>query len=269
MTAPIEPIASSPTIDVHTATVDALVALCSSGSCKRLGEAPEGSGRSVVKISEQVVIKFGLRVTESEANNQREAYRLLDPSIVRVPQVYRFFTKGQRGYLAMEYIKGQVLSPLKDHRLVHRVARILAHLEEITSRIPGPPRSGVPRGLFWPENEELSFRNILDIERYFNSRLVHGGARLHFGQCKIVLCHLDVSPRNILWQEDGSICLLDWECAGYYPRVLEVCAQRIIFGKDGDFNRILLEHMADLTEEEEVQAELIMQAYSNGQKYHL
>lgn len=238
-----------PDLDTRTATIDALVAVCSSASCTTLGGAPYGSGRRVVKISEQAVIKFGIGVTESEANNQRGAYQLLDPSIVRVPQVYRFFTKGQYGYIVMEYIKGQILTPLEDQRLIRRVARVLEHLAELSCRVPGPLRSGVPRGLLWPENEDLSFVNILDVERYFNSRL-------------------DVAPRNILWQEDGTICLLDWECAGFYPRILEVCAQRIIFGMDGEFNRILLEYMPGLTEDEEVQAKLIMQAYSNEQRYH-
>ena len=97
-------------IDVHTATVDALVAFCSSGSCEILdkGSDPACGGR-IVKASEQAVIKFGIGVTESEANNQRGAYQLLDPSIVRVPRVYRFFSQGQNGYIIMEYIKGQTL----------------------------------------------------------------------------------------------------------------------------------------------------------------
>lgn len=95
-----------PDFDVHTATIDALVAVCSSVSCKTLNEAPNGSGRRVVKVSKQAVIKFGIEVTESEAKNQRGVYLLLDPSIVRVSQIYRFFTKGQHGYIVMKYIKG-------------------------------------------------------------------------------------------------------------------------------------------------------------------
>ena len=109
----------------------------------------------------------------------------------------------------------------------------------------------------------------MDIEEYFNSRLAKCSPQLDLRQFGIVLCRLDVAPRNILWQVDGIIYLLDWESAGFYPRVLEVCAQRIVLGKDGDLNRILLGHRADLTEEEEVQAKLIMEAYSNGQRFHL
>ena len=269
LTALTETTAMFPEIDVHTATIDVLVAVCSSPSCETLGEAPEGSGRRIVRISEQAVVKFGIGVTECEANNQSGAYLLLDPRVVRVPQVYRFFTKGQYGYIVMEYIKGRVLTPLEDPNLIRKVASTLAHMAEISRRVPGPVRSGVPRGLLWPENEDLSFKNVLDVEKYFNSRLRLGGARLVFGQCSVVLCHLDIAPRNILWQEDGSICLLDWEYAGFYPRILEICVQLIIFGRDGDFNRILLQHMPRMTEEEERQAKLIMQAYHNGQRYHL
>ena len=258
-----------PEVDVHTASIDALVAACSSPSCVTLGKEVKGSGRTIVRISEQVVIKCGLRVTESEANNQRGAYLLLDPCIVRVPQVYRFFSYGLRGYIVMEYIKGEILTPLEDPNRIRKVASALAHMQDISRRVPGPLRSGVPRGLLWPEDEDLTFADMLDVEGYFNSRLAKGSPRLAFGQCRVVLCHLDVAPRNILWLEDGSMCLLDWECAGFYPRILEVCAQRIIAGKEGEFNMMLLECMDGVTDEEEVQAGLIMRAFANGQRYHL
>ena len=265
----MEPTTVSPEIDVHSATIDALVAFCSDPSCRTLDGASSISSRRIIKASEQAVIKFGIGVTESEANNQRGAYSLLDPSIVRVPQVYRFFTKGEYGYIVMEYVKGQVLIPLEDPHLIYRVAQILAYLATLSYHIPGPLMSGIPRGLFWPETEEITFKTMRDVERYFNSRLAKGSLQLDLSRCSAVLCHLDIAPRNILWQRDGSICLLDWECAGFYPRILEVCAQRIISGRDGDFNSILLEYMADLTKEEEVQASLILRAYGNNLRYRL
>ena len=261
---------NTPEIDVHTATVDVLVAFCSSASYETLGEGSDIiCGRKIVKVSEQAVIKFGIGVTESEANNQRGAYQLLDPSIVRVPRVYRFFSQGRNGYLIMEYIKGQILTSLDNQHIIQRVADVFTHLATISHHTPGPLMSGIPRGLYWPENEELSFKSMSDLERYFNSRLSKSGPQLDLSKCSAVLCHLDVAPRNILRQEDDSICLLDWEYAGFYPRVLEVVMQRVFFGRDNNFNKILLEYTADLTEEEEAQAELIMRAYSNNQRYHL
>ena len=260
----------SPEIDVHTATVDALVAFCSSASCERLGKGsdPTFIGR-VVKVSEQAVIKFGIEVTESEANNQRGAYRLLDPSIVRVPRVYRFFRHGRNGYIVMEYIEGQTLTLLDNQHTIQRLADVLTHLATISYHVPGPFMSGIPRGLYWPEDEEISFKSMADLERYFNSRLSKSGPQLDLSNCTAVLCHLDIAPRNILRLKDGSICLLDWEFSGFYPRVLEVVLQRVFFGRDNYFNKILLEHTAGLTEEEEAKAELIMRAYSNNQRYHL
>ena len=78
----MEPATMSPEINVHTATVDAIVAFCLSASCKTIGEALGTWGRKVVKVSEQEVIKFGLGVTESVANNQKGAYSLLNLSII-------------------------------------------------------------------------------------------------------------------------------------------------------------------------------------------
>ena len=158
----MEPNPTPPEIDIHTATIDALVAICSSPSCEILGEILEGSGRRVVKISEQAVIKFGIRITESEANNQIGAYLLLEPSIVRVPWVYRFFTKGNYGYIVMEYSKGQyskgqALAPLEDPSDIRKASHALALMAEISLHIPGPLRFGIARGLLWPENEDLSF----------------------------------------------------------------------------------------------------------------
>ena len=48
-------------------------------------------GNKIVQISDQIVIKFGLKVTNAEAVNQSAVYNLVDPQIVRVPKVYRYF----------------------------------------------------------------------------------------------------------------------------------------------------------------------------------
>lgn len=70
-----------------------LITYCLSGPHDRIiGGVHEGI--LVVRISEQVVIKFGPGVSKDEAMNQQRAYGLLDHDIVRVPRVYRFFTDG-------------------------------------------------------------------------------------------------------------------------------------------------------------------------------
>lgn len=51
------------------------------------------------------VVKIG--ATMEEAQNQRIARSLVDPKIVYVPEVYRFFIHQNRGHIVMEYVKGQ------------------------------------------------------------------------------------------------------------------------------------------------------------------
>lgn len=37
----------------------------------------------------------------------------------------------------------------------------------------------------------------------------------------LVLCHMDLAPRNILILEDGDIGIVDWSTLSYYPSVFE------------------------------------------------
>jgi Ser/Thr protein kinase RdoA (MazF antagonist) len=83
------------------------------------------------------------------------------------------------------------------------------------------------------------------------------------------LCHLDIAPRNFLWLEDGSICFIDWASAGFYPRFFEICAQRVILGKEGNFNRLILDSLGTLSDSEETQAALVLKAFRNMLRCHL
>lgn len=85
----------------------------------------------------------------------------------------------------------------------------------------------------------------------------------------LVLCHLDVAPRNILWLEDDSTCFLDWASARFYPRLFEVSAQRILLGKEGTFNKIALDSLGALSYEEEAEVKLVLKPFHNMQMFHL
>jgi thiamine kinase-like enzyme len=84
-----------------------------------------------------------------------------------------------------------------------------------------------------------------------------------------VFCHLDIAPRNILWQEDGTLCIVDWASAGFYPRLFEFCVQWIVKGKDGNFNSLLLESMNPLSSQEMEQKEAMLCAWANIQRHPL
>lgn len=227
-------------------------------------------GKRIIKISEHQVVKWGPDVTNEEAENQRIAFERVDSRVVRIPRVYSFFSDEQgRGYIVMEFIEGKVIQPLEDISAVKKVAGVLDHLATLRHSIPGSLCGGICRGLLFPETEDLFFDSLDGIEKWFNSRLFAHDPKLTFQGCELVLCHLDIAPRNILWQEDGSLCLIDWASAGYYPRLFEFCAQWIIEGKDSTFNSLLLKSMTSLPVQEMAQKQALLCAWRNIQKYPL
>ncbi|KAF2793390.1 hypothetical protein K505DRAFT_244549, partial [Melanomma pulvis-pyrius CBS 109.77] len=63
-------------------------------------------GLSVIRISEDVVVKCGLAATRFEACNQQRAYKILVSVIIRGSKVYRFFSNSLDTYLIIKYING-------------------------------------------------------------------------------------------------------------------------------------------------------------------
>ena len=109
------------------------------------------------------------------------------------------------GYIVMEHIKGQSRRSLDDPMRVQQIARALAHLGRIQGSTPGPLGGGAPRGLLWCQGEAFSFHTISDVEISIISRLRRDDEKPGLHGFKLVVCHLDVSPRNNHWLEDDSI----------------------------------------------------------------
>ncbi|RDL37206.1 uncharacterized protein BP5553_04639 [Venustampulla echinocandica] len=229
-------------------------------------------GNLVVKLSEEVVVKFGRGVSAEEADNQRKAFELLDSSIVRVPQLYRYFTWSENdalppnGFLVMEFVHGQVFESAHS-RQINQIVKILSYFSTIQSQRPGPLQTGVSRGLLWEENGEPAFKTVKQMERWLNFRLPDVESKLALEEFPLVLCHLDLAPRNIIWLEDGSVCLVDWASAGFYPRFFEVCLLKVMQHSHGDYELTLMERMEKLTEDEEAQMLLLARSFYHGIRY--
>lgn len=227
-------------------------------------------GKRIIRISEDQVVKWGLDVTREEYDNQRLAYELVDSQIVRIPRVFDFFCDERGwGYIVMEYIRGKVIDPLEDVGAIQQVANVLNYFSTLRYNIPGSLYGRACRGLLFPETEDLVFDSLSAMQTWFNSRLFALNPKLTLQDHQLVLCHLDIAPRNILWQEDGSICLIVWASAGFYPRLFEFCVQWIFAGKDGNFNSLLLKMMDPLSDQEMAQKEALLCAWRNIQKYPL
>jgi hypothetical protein len=170
----------------------------------------------------------------------------------------------------MDFVEGEVLESLENPIRVKTVAGILDHLASFRRNVPGPLNYGPPYGLlFFPDEGEVHFTDVKDLEQWWNCRLLPEESATKLQGLELVLCHLDVAPRNILWGDGEAPCLIDWASAGYYPRVFEFCIQLIMEGKDGRFNRLLLDAMTKLECVESEQIAPVLQAWSNMQRYQL
>ncbi|KAJ5715280.1 kinase-like domain-containing protein [Penicillium malachiteum] len=173
-----------------------------------------------------VVIKYSPHLTKYEAENQQKAYELVDFSILRIPRVYRYSRDEGVGYIMMEFVKGKTIDPLEDPGLIDRVVKVLNHFSTILGQKPRNLAGGPCAGIL--------------------------GACLQ--ECDLVLCHLDIAPSHIIWQDDGTICIVDWESAE---------------GKDGNFNSLLLNGMTPLPSHELAQKDRVCRLWYNTQKYAL
>lgn len=250
------------------ATDDEIIQHCLRSNPHRDVISELDGGLSIIRISEDAIVKCGFGVSQYEAVNQQRAYEILDPAIIRIPRVYRFFINGLDGYIIMEYINGQPLSSIMNpDAYLEPMAKVLKLFEQVRRDRPGPFHESFAFGQLWLDYDPIAPATISDIEQYYNKRQLKNSDHLNLVGYPLVFCHLDIAPRNILVLEDASLCLVDWNSAGFYPRLFERIALEINVRKENDWNTKLLELLDKLDEDEKAQARLLKQAYYLGQRH--
>jgi len=238
-----------------------------------LGAAfPEGHlggdqyGNKVLRLDAEVVVKYGVGVTKDEAVNQEKARELLDPKIVRVPKVYSFFEDdSSRGYLVMEFMEGDLKESISEASEIRKLSAILDHFAGIKSSKPGALGEGPSRALIFGQSDPPTFKTIQELEEWFNDRLLEPTSKLTLAGSELILCHLDLFLRNILWAKDQPPCLLDWASAGFFPRILERCSH-LIKPQPESWQVVLNIQISTI---EKFQCDLITKAWSNNERYSL
>jgi hypothetical protein len=186
------------------------------------------------------------------------------------------------GYLFMEYVPGQTLAELDlDVRddIVPRIAQIIAHLGQIELRndlgdaVPGPIGGGSPRGSLWGEDGAgETFTCVTDLNAWLNKRLTLQKKSIDLHGSPLVLCHLDLARRNMILKDDNTISLVDWGCAGLYPRFYETITILYLSPWDALYQKPLIEAtntLLSLTDEEKRLARLVQIARSVSLRYSL
>ncbi|KAF2495107.1 hypothetical protein BU16DRAFT_561412 [Lophium mytilinum] len=251
-------------------------------------------GTVVVRISEKIAVKYGFGVTAQEFATLEFAHQHINQSIVRTPEVYRFFTDTSGtvpiGYIFMEYFRGWTLDDLDltvHTDIIPRVASIITHFGTISGgQVPGPIGGGKLHGYLWGiDGTRTVFTCIEDMNTWLNKRLEvrrqieekrlrlskteeernrvleHGlSTNIDLTSQALVFCHLDLCRRNMIMLEDRSICVVDFGCAGLFPRFFEPLTLSFLNPYDPEYAEPLKQLVTEqlgITEEEKWLMELV------------
>jgi hypothetical protein len=252
-------------LDPISATDEELVAFC---KANRNGEA------RIVRLSEAVLIKFGIDVTAAEFANQQFVWEHTSASTFRVPKPIRYFqdrSLGRHlfiGYLIMEFIHGTNLSSYlgsatasEQEKVVDGLIQALDHLAGMpspTGQGPGPIGGAPPRGYLWSDGGINSrFNSLPELEDFLNTLVDYASGpnkeRFDFVSANLVMCHTDLAPRNILKLDDGRLALLDWANSGCYPRIFEIYALRTRVDREPIFNALLSRLPQEAKDEKQIE----------------
>lgn len=206
----------------------------------------EQEGAVLVRVHESAVLKYGNGVSLAEARNirfVRKRTRIRVPTIFDAWEERSEIYNGEEevvGYLLMEFINGNPLCDIWPtltnevrNSIFAQIADYLRAIHTIEMERPGPVGGGVSRGLLFTDYGAGPFLTAQHMEDWFNERLLvckefnrvsydHPGFSGKFR--KLVMCHIDVAPRNMILDRDGKIWLLDWAQSGGYPALFETAA---------------------------------------------
>ncbi|KAJ0422894.1 kinase-like domain-containing protein [Aspergillus carlsbadensis] len=256
--------------ELLVADESSLIALCRTAAKEGHIIGGHVGGDHVVRISDTIAVKYGLDVSASEAVAQRFAYEVLRPGVVQVPKVHRFFISTRPGdpvgYLFMEYIPGRTptdddLDPGNENCIIPRITSIINSLGNIHSSTPGPVGGGCPKGyIFGDDGASAPLASIDEVSTYLDKRLEYRSDTIDLSPYPLIFCHGDICRRNILVKDDGSLYLVDWGYAGFYPRFSELLALSFVTPFDATFVKPLKEEVLgamDLAEAEQRDMKLV------------
>lgn len=224
----------------------------------------EYTGRRVILYDDYYIIKYGANVSLTEGKNM---LFVRETQAAPVPEVFALYsTTDEQGYtinyIIMEYITGHGLNTIWAHLDSSQKMKFSSQLHlyfEALRKLPTPGYFGCvgkqpfEQSMFWtaPEHDangvvsgpfdtETELNNAL-VEKYlYNSGLNHKASYyrrvlpLVLQNHKSVFTHGDLQRKNIIVKDDGTVVVIDWETAGWYPEYWEYALAMLACGAWND-----------------------------------
>lgn len=195
-------------------------------------------GAGILKLTPNVVVKYGKSVHLSEAEAMRFVAANTDVPVPRILDAFEC-DKGVR-YILMDCVKGvslrvawRTMTDVERDRILLELKGYLDHLREVRPPQPhivaavdysschdvrisadafGPfeNHDEFHRFLRWGQDENSTIPGLAEICHAHKSK-----------QYRTVLTHADLAPRNIMVYKGKVTGILDWETAGWFPEYWE------------------------------------------------
>ncbi|OBT80737.1 hypothetical protein VF21_00346 [Pseudogymnoascus sp. 05NY08] len=210
----------------------------------------------VVKISDQIAVKFGTQVPLLEAETMRF---IAANSAVPVPKVLATFSEEETGmnFIVMELVQGRTLEDLmptlnseEKSEISLQIKNAIDELRSIQppNYIGGLNRQHLNNAVFWVPEHDPAISGPFDTEAAMNegmlrhleqrtpavyAQFLRGIVNSTLCGHRTVLTHGDLQPKNIIvnrisspdGKKDGfKVYLIDWESAAWYPEYWEFCS---------------------------------------------
>ncbi|KAJ5563650.1 hypothetical protein N7535_008814, partial [Penicillium sp. DV-2018c] len=224
-------------------------------------------GVTVVKLSPEVVVKFGAHVKTIEAKNM---IYVAQNSRVPLPRVFAYYTYGPIDrdigdygslydtYIFMSFIDGKTLHDSwesLDATSKCRVSNQLAtYVQEIRDMNSFDYIGSVENGPVTDHSLSTSpDKGPFKSERDFNTALLNTyqkrAPKRHIKSFldgmlsqshEIVFTHGDLRPQNIMIKEGSVVAIIDWELSGWYPEYWEFAKAFLIWRWQNDWTDYLM-----------------------------
>jgi aminoglycoside phosphotransferase (APT) family kinase protein len=240
-------------------------------------------GNKIVRLSKSVVLKAGVHLEPSEAENMRLAAELLH---LPVPRVHRAFRRdicesddvNAGHFIVMDYISGQTVEECWDslsqdvrESVASQVADMIETMQSrLLNNVPPGPLGGAGGkpfiGPWFAYYGGGPFATLQDFENSYNHKLdvcitlkliARNAPRFRFNSA--VLTHQDIAPRNLILDLQGKLWLIDWGWAGVYPPGIE----QAVFARqeaNAEFRKMVLSRLSEVHQDLVQQYDSIVQS---------